>query len=97
MEFIVAFHDLCKIWKLLFDKRGYFNSNFKAFAAKKYGRISEHHKIAFCFILLNFSPEAAIRGILSKKCSENMQQIYRRKPMPKCNFIEITLGHGVLL
>ena len=41
------------------------------------------------------------RGVLSKRCSENMQQIYRRTPMPKCdfnkvacNFIEITLRHG---
>ena len=24
------------------------------------------------------------RGVLRKRCSENMQQIYRRKPMPKC-------------
>ena len=36
-----------------------------------------------------------------KKCSENMQQIYRRTSMPECNFnkvvfcnvIEITLRH----
>ena len=26
-----------------------------------------------------------------KKCSENTQQIYRRKPMPKCNFNEVAL------
>ena len=34
-----------------------------------------------------------LRGVLSKRCSENMQQIYKRTPMPKCdsNFIEITL------
>ena len=41
------------------------------------------------------------RGVLRKRCSKNMQQIYRRPPMPKCdfikllcNFIEITLWHG---
>ena len=32
------------------------------------------------------------RGVLRKRCSKNMQQIYRRTPMP--NFIEITLRHG---
>ena len=41
-------------------------------------------------------------GVLKKRCSENMQQIYRRAPMPKCdfnkaallcNFIEIALRH----
>ena len=26
------------------------------------------------------------RGVPRKRCSENMQQIYRRKPMPKCDF-----------
>ena len=26
------------------------------------------------------------RGVLTKRCSENMQQIYRRKPIPKCGF-----------
>ena len=39
--------------------------------------------------------------LLRKRCSENMQQIYRRIPMPKvdsikllCNFIDTKLGHG---
>ena len=31
------------------------------------------------------------KGDLRKKCSENMQQIYRRTPMPKCDFIKVTL------
>ena len=26
------------------------------------------------------------RGVLVERCSENMQQIYRRTPMPKCDF-----------
>ena len=42
------------------------------------------------------------RSVLRKRCPENMQQIYRSAPMPKCdfieiskcNFIEITLRHG---
>ena len=46
------------------------------------------------------------RGVLRKTCSENMQQIYRRTPMPKCDFskvaLELTLlkshsGMGVIL
>ena len=27
-----------------------------------------------------------LKGVLEKRCSENMQQIYRRTHMPKCNF-----------
>ena len=41
------------------------------------------------------------KGVLRKRCSENMQQIYRRTPIPKCDFnkvalrlIEVTLRHG---
>ena len=44
------------------------------------------------------------RGVYSKRCSGNMQQIYGRTPMPKCdfikllcNFIEVTLRHGCSL
>ena len=29
------------------------------------------------------------RGVLWKRCSENMQQRYRRTPMPKCDFKKV--------
>ena len=31
------------------------------------------------------------RGVLRNSCFENMQQIYRRTPMPKCDFEKVTL------
>ena len=31
------------------------------------------------------------RGVLRKRYSENMQQIYRRTPMPKCDFNKVAL------
>ena len=31
------------------------------------------------------------RGVLRKRCSENMQQIYRRTPKPKCDFNKVAL------
>ena len=31
------------------------------------------------------------RGVSIKKCSENMQQNYRKTPMPKCDFDKIGL------
>ena len=31
---------------------------------------------------------AASRDVLRKMCSENMQQMYRRIPMPKCDFLK---------
>ena len=35
--------------------------------------------------------EAAVQRFLKKRCSENMQQICRRTPMPKCDFNKATL------
>ena len=29
------------------------------------------------------------RGVLRKWCSENMQQIYRKTPVPKCDFNKV--------
>ena len=38
------------------------------------------------------------RGVLRKRCSENMQQIYRRRtPMSKCEFNKLYFGMGLLL
>ena len=31
------------------------------------------------------------RSVIKKKCFENMQQIYRRTPMPKCDFNKVAL------
>ena len=32
---------------------------------------------------------ATSRGVLRKRCSENMQQIYRRTPISKCDFNKV--------
>ena len=32
------------------------------------------------------------RGVPRKRCSENMLQIYRTTPMPKCDFNKVALG-----
>ena len=31
------------------------------------------------------------RGVLKKRCSENMQQIYRSTPMPNCDFNKVAI------
>ena len=55
---------------------------------------------SFLVVYHKICTEQPSRGVLRKSCSENMQQIYRRTPMPKCdfnkvsNFIEIALPHG---
>ena len=63
-------------------------------------RNSEKSNISF---YLNFEAnikKQPLRAVPGKGCSEHMQQIFRRTPMPKCDFnkvasfIEITLRHG---
>ena len=29
------------------------------------------------------------RDVLRKKCSKNMQEVYRKTPMPKCDFNKV--------
>ena len=40
---------------------------------------------------------ATSRDILRKRCSENTQQIYRRTPMPKCDFNKVASWKATLL
>ena len=54
-----------------------------------------------CFLNWFHFEKQPSRDALSRRCSENMQQIYGRTPIPKsdsnkllCNFIELTLWHG---
>ena len=35
--------------------------------------------------MFNFQKQSS-RCVVSKRCSENLQQIYRRTSMPKCDF-----------
>ena len=40
------------------------------------------------YIAANFQKDLS-RVVLRKRCSENMQQIYRRTPLPRCDFNKI--------
>ena len=39
---------------------------------------------------INKNMKQPSRGVLRKRCSENMQRIYKRTPMPKCDFSKVT-------
>ena len=45
--------------------------------------LNKHHD---SMIMVHKQPS---RGVLKKRCSENMQQIYRRTPMPKYDFNKV--------
>ena len=54
------------------------------------------HVLAFSETNNSKEQKQLSRGVLIKRFSENIQQIYRSTPMPKLlsSFIEITLRHG---
>ena len=45
----------------------------------------------FLFYDYLFTHKQPSRRVLKKSCSENMQQIYRRTPMPKCDVNKVVL------
>ena len=49
-------------------------------------------RIKFGRFTVNGSRQMSI-GVHRKRCSENMQEIYRRTPMPKCDFNKVALQH----
>ena len=66
-----------------------------------YGLFQSLYNILLCIFTI-IQPELIIvtwyrqkqssRGVPRKKCSENMQQIYRRTPMPKFDFLKSHFG-----
>ena len=48
-----------------------------------------------CFYLIvnldEYANPSKFRGVFRKRCSENIQQIYRKTPMSKCDFNKVAL------
>ena len=57
----------------------------------------DSHKIKDLFGSVGIQQKQPFRGVLRKRCSEDMQQIYRRTPMSKCEFNKLHFGMGVLM
>ena len=45
----------------------------------------------YFYLKKNIIFKQPLRGVLEKRCSKNMQQIYRRTPMPKRDFNKVAL------
>ena len=57
---------------------------YKAFKVKRFSKIYNFKKIND--LIDYYGQNQLSRGVLRKRCSEIMQQIFRRTPMPKCDF-----------
>ena len=54
-------------------------------------------KIKDLFGSVGIQQKQPYRGVIRKRCSENMQQICRKTPMSKCEFNKLHFGIGILL
>ena len=50
-----------------------------------------------CWIFEDERTKQPSESVIRRRYSENMQQIYRRTSMPKCDFMKSHFGIGVLL
>ena len=76
------------------DEQSFHQSNEVWFILKNATQICSLFNICIIQILM-FKPRAmnfqkqSPRRVPTKRCSENMQQIYRRAPMPRCDFNKV--------
>ena len=67
------------------------------YVLQKIGLESHYSPPLFIFLFRSFKiQKQPSRGVLRKRCPENMQEIYRRTPMSKCDFSKVALQfrHG---
>ena len=76
-------------WENIFFKLSTTNSANMPLFKMNSGNTSAMCEI--CLKLIKTPQNQPSRGVLRKKCSESMQQIYRRKLMPKCDFNKVPL------
>ena len=62
-----------------------------AFNHIKYAQRLSYQQIYRRSLEANNSQKQPSRGVLKKRFSENMQQIYRRIPMSRCDFNKVAL------
>ena len=80
-------------WRRQKTKSTYFANNQRLWIKFNF----DSQKIKDLFGSEGIQQKQPSRGVLRKRSSGNMQQIYRRTPMSKCEFNKLHFGMGVLL
>ena len=78
-----------KIWNVITDKiKTSLSLDESKIKIRQWAPSSCHYKLCrSCIQLVGYvNQKQPPRGVLKKRCSENIQQIYRRTPIPKCDF-----------
>ena len=85
-----------KMSVFLFLRKPYFYNIFTKRGNKTYVFKGLFILITHCYcksqeILFWYHQKQPSRGVHKRRCSENMQQIFGRTPMPKCDFNKVAL------
>ena len=78
-----------KIWNVITDKiKTSLSLDESKIKIRQWATSSCHYKLCRSHMqLVGYVNQKQLpRGVLKKRCSENIQQIYRRTPIPKCDF-----------
>ena len=90
-EFLINLSDISDVFKVHLNLTIYPNPLQKIFPRIwKYNLVLLVNEKNLLFSgIVNSSQKQPPRGVFKKRCSENMQQIYRRTPMPKYDFNKV--------
>ena len=79
--------DCLMLWKIVWSVLSDVMENCLIRIVWCYGKLSDPYCLMLWKIVWSVCPQKhPSRGVLIKRCSENMQQIYWRKPMPEYDF-----------
>ena len=76
-------------WKTFHIRKPKKNNKFLVYLAILEPRNNFGNLLRTFYLCLTSFQKQPPRGVLRKRCSENVQQIYRRIPMPKCDFNKV--------
>ena len=71
--------------------------SLKYFASYCRQGVSPHINSPLDMYYATWKAEGAIQRCSKEKCSENMQQIYQRTPMPKCDFNKVAIELWIIV
>ena len=81
---------LCTLLIYEEDKIGQTKKEKKMLGSKNLFRSSRERKASITNKIRTFQKQPSI-SVLIKRCSENIEQVYRRTTMPKCDFNKVAL------
>ena len=88
-EGINQHHDAVKLPQIIFNSQRHVQVNLLLPERKLQYRSYFENKLFKLYLSTKIKQKQPSVGVLITRCSENVQQVYRRTPMPKCGFNKV--------